>query len=144
MENKECLKDFCKQKIYNKSDHRKRLLQIKQRYPLGDYETKDDYKQLIYCFNNNQPFYLSEEQCNSGYFEEHKKKSPQKTQRKKCPNGTRKNKEGICVEKKTKQPKQPKQTKQTKKNYTNQKKRAKCPNGSRKNKQGVCVEYRKK
>jgi len=44
-----------------------------------------------------------------------------------CPNGTRKNKQGVC---------QPKTSKPTKQETTEIKKR--CPNGTRKNKQGIC------
>jgi hypothetical protein len=46
-----------------------------------------------------------------------------------CPNGTRKNKQGVCVPKGAKVVKPPK--------IKTPKKR--CPNGTRKNKQGICV-----
>jgi len=48
-----------------------------------------------------------------------------------CPNGTRKNKQGVCVAKASKVVKPPKiKTPVSKK---------RCPNGTRKNKQGICV-----
>ena len=50
-----------------------------------------------------------------------------------CPNGTRKNKQGVCVPKTTLEPvKQPKPD-------TPKVKTKRCPNGTRKNKQGDCV-----
>jgi hypothetical protein len=46
--------------------------------------------------------------------------------KKRCPNGSRKNKQGICVKSKLEKTK-----------------KKRCPNGSRKNKQGVCIKSEK-
>jgi hypothetical protein len=49
-----------------------------------------------------------------------------------CPNGTRKNKQGVC------EPNKPKTAKTDKPKPGKTDKPARCPNGTRKNKQGVC------
>lgn len=153
-----CLKDFCQQKIYGKSDHRKKLLEIKKKHP-GNFEMQDEYIKLIHCYDNDpDAYYHTNEQCNKlGYPSNapqpannapqrpppppannapHRPTPPPKSEKRKsrCRNGFRKNKSGDCVEKGKKQSKNKEQkTRQA----SNKPKR--CPNGTRKNKHGECV-----
>lgn len=141
-----CLTDFCQQKIYGKSDHRKKLLEIKKKHP-GNFEMQDEYKKLTHCYDNDpDAFYYTNEQCNKlGYQSNapqpannasHPPPPPPKSEKRKsrCRNGFRKNKSGDCVEKGKKQSKNKEQkTRQA----SNKPKR--CPNGTRKNKHGECV-----